>query len=66
MSKIKGLKSLGGANVIVTPNKNTTPNGSQKWKDTMKEFMQDTMPYLKQYYQRNNSKSGFAADKNVL
>jgi len=34
-----------------------------KWKDTMEEFVNDTMTYLRQYYLRNNSESGFSADK---
>ena len=32
----------------------------------MKDFVQDTMSYLKQYHQRNNSESGFAADNKML
>jgi transposase len=50
----------------VIPKKNATLNGSQKWKDTMKEFVVDTMSYLEQYHQRSNSESGFAADKKML
>ena len=35
-------------------------------KDTLKEFVVDTMSYLEQYHQRSNSESGFAADKKML
>ena len=32
----------------------------------MKDFVENTMPYLAQYHQRSNSESGFAADKKML
>jgi len=51
------------AKVYVIPRKNATLNGSWKWKDTMEDFVNDTMTYLRQYYLRNNSESGFSADK---
>ena len=31
-----------------------------------KEFDENTMPYLNQYYKRRNSESGFAADKKMI
>ena len=46
--------------------KSDTLNGSQKWKYTMREFVQNTMEYLEQYHQRSNSEAGFAADKKML
>jgi len=52
------MDKLGNTKVFVIPKRNATLNGSQKWKDTMK--------YLEQYHQRNNSESGFAADKKTL
>ncbi len=60
------MDTLGDAKVFVIPKKNATLNGSQKWKSTMKEFVEDTMEYLEQYHQRSNSESGFAADKKML
>jgi len=60
------MDKLGNTKVFVTPKKNATLNGSQKWKDTMKEFVENTMNYLEQYHQRSNSESGFAADKKML
>ncbi|MCZ7392941.1 MAG: ISNCY family transposase, partial [Candidatus Methanoperedens sp.] len=36
---------------------------SWKWKDTMEEFIDNTIIYLGQYFLRNNSESGFSADK---
>jgi transposase len=54
---------FGKAKVYIIPKKNATLNGSWKWKDTMEEFVNDTMNYLGQYFLRNNSESGFSADK---
>ncbi len=54
---------FGKAKVYVIPRKNATLRGSWKWKDTMEEFVNDTIPYLGQYFLRNNSESGFSADK---
>ncbi|MHB2036666.1 MAG: ISNCY-like element ISFac3 family transposase [Nitrososphaerales archaeon] len=52
--------------VFLIPRKNSTLNGSWKWKETMKEFITNTMQYLEQYHKRSNSESGFAADKKML
>lgn len=60
------VDSLGGAKVFVIPKSNATMHGSWKWKETMKEFVTNTMRYLEQYYRRENSESGFAADKKML
>jgi len=49
--------------VYVMPKKDATLNGSQKWKDTMKEFVTDTYQYLKEYYKREYSE---AADKKLF
>jgi transposase len=32
----------------------------------MRDFVENTMPYLEQYHQRSNSESVFAADKKML
>jgi transposase len=50
----------------VIPKSNATLNGSWKWKETMIEFVKDTMRYLEQYHQRSNSESGFSADKKMF
>ena len=60
------MEKLGKTKVFVIPKKNSTLNRSLKWKNTMKEFVQNTMPYLEQYHKRSNSESGFAADKKML
>lgn len=60
------VDQFGKAKVFVIPKKNATLNGSWKWKDTMKEFVTNTIQYLEQYHKRSNSESGFAADKKML
>ena len=64
------VDSFGDAKVFVIPKSNATLNGSWKWKwkwkDTMKEFVTNTVSYLEQYYRRSNSESGFSADKKML
>jgi Transposase len=52
--------------VYVIPKKDATLNGSQKWKDTMKEFITNTFHYLEEYYKRENSEAGFSADKKLF
>jgi len=52
--------------VYIIPKKDATLNGSQKWKDTMREFVTDTYQYLKEYYKRENSEAGFSADKKLF
>ena len=54
---------FGDAKVYIIPRKNATIRGSWKWKETMEDFVKNTVPYLEQYYLRNNSESGFSADK---
>ena len=60
------MDNLGRTKVFVIPKKNATLNGSQKWKDTMKDFVLHAMTCLEEYHQRSNSESGFAADKKML
>jgi Transposase len=52
--------------VYIIPKKDATLNGSQKWKDTMREFVTDTYQYLKEYYKRENSEARFSADKKLF
>jgi transposase len=60
------LDKLGDTKVFVIPKRNATLNGSRKWKDTMRDFVLNTIPYLEQYHHRSNSESGFAADKKMI
>ena len=49
--------------IYILPKSNTTIHGSKKWHNIWKSIMYDTMGFLKEYYKRENSESGFAADK---
>jgi transposase len=49
--------------IYVIPKKKCNVGWFMKWADTMEEFVNDSMTYLRQYYLRNNSESGFSADK---
>lgn len=51
---------------FLIPRKNSTLNGSWRWKDAMIEFVRNTMKYLEGYHQRSNSEAGFAADKKMF
>lgn len=52
--------------LFLIPRKNSTLNGSWRWKEAMIEFVRNTMSYLEQYHRRSNSESGFAADKKMF
>jgi transposase len=52
--------------VYVIPRSNATLNGSWRRKEVMIDFVKNTTEYLEQYYRRENSESGFAADKKML
>ena len=43
---IPTMSILFGGKVYIIPKRNFTLKGSQKWKDIMKEFVQNTMVYL--------------------
>lgn len=49
--------------VYIIPKKNASVKGSLKWKNTMKEYVRNTLAYLEEYYKRENSESGFSQDK---
>jgi transposase len=51
---------------FLIPRKNSTLNGSWRWKEAMIEFVKNTMKYLEDYHQRSNSEAGFAADKKMF
>jgi len=45
------------------PKTNATIRGSWAWKRMLYHFVKDPIGYLEEYYQRNQSESGFAEDK---
>ena len=60
------VSRFGDAKVYVIPKKNATTGGSEAWRRSMRSFVEATDGYLKEYYRRNNSESGFSADKRML
>jgi len=52
--------------VYIIPRKNSKLGHGTEWLETMKRFLEDTMNYLKEYFQRVNSENGFAQDKKLF
>ena len=48
------MYTLGNSRVSVILKKISTLNGSQKWKDKMKEYVRKTMTNQEPYHQRSN------------
>jgi len=42
---------------------NSRISGRSRQKDIIRRFMDDTMDYLREYFMRNASESGFSSDK---
>jgi len=55
-----------GSKVYIIPKKNVELGNGLKWNDTMKDFLLNTMDYLREYFKRNNSESGFSSDKKMF
>ena len=55
--------AFGDAKVYLIPKRNVTLRGSKKWKNMLRSFLTGTFAYLKEYFRRNNSESGFSSDK---
>ena len=66
------MYNLGITRVFVMPKKNATLNGSLKWKDTMKDFALNPMPYLEEYqgmevvYRKNNLLMGIQSFRGLV
>jgi len=56
-------EAFGDIEVILIPKKNTTVRGPLKWKDMLQYLITDPISYLEDYFQRNQSESGFSEDK---
>lgn len=56
-------EKLGKVKFYIIPKKNATVRGSWEWKRMLEKFVQDTKAFLTEYFQRNQSESGFAEDK---
>lgn len=63
-SYVKYLEEkLGKIDFYIIPKSNATVRGSWEWKRMLYRFAKDIMTFLTEYYQRNQSESGFAEDK---
>lgn len=51
--------------IYIIPKKNATIKGSSSWKQIITRFVEDPIFHLREYYKRNNSESGFSADKRM-
>ena len=59
------LKDFPDAKIYIIPKKNATIRGPKEWKEILVRFIEDIFSYLSEDYQRNNSESGFSADKRM-
>lgn len=53
----------GGTSLYVIPKNNATIKGPYAWKDMVKDFMFYPFLFLREYFRREHSESGFSADK---
>ena len=52
-----------GVKITVIPKSNATIKGDWEWKRILFDFVTDPISYLEDYFQRNQSESGFSEDK---
>lgn len=60
------INKFHGCKIYFIPKKNVTMQNGLFWNERLTEFVEDTFGYLKEYFKRNNSESGFAEDKKLL
>lgn len=60
------VNSFPGTNVYIIPKKNVKLGHGIHWYETMKSFVENTTAYLEEYYKRENSESGWSADKKMF
>jgi transposase len=52
--------------LYILPRRNTTINGPPRWQRIFRRMMRNPTDYVRQYYKRELSESGFSADKRTL
>ena len=57
------VEKFGKLALYLIPKANATVEGPWEWKRMLARFVADTLKYLEEYYQRNQSESCFAEDK---
>jgi len=60
------VDKFSNSKVYIIPKINATIRGSPNWKKVLKDFIEDTMNFLKEYYRRENSESGISKDKKMF
>ena len=54
-----------GTTTYIIPKKNAKIKGPHAWKQIIVNFIEHPFSYLREYYKRNNSESGFSVDKRM-
>ena len=49
--------------IFLIPKRNSRIRGRRNWREIIRRFMDDPMNYLREYFRRNASESGFSSDK---
>lgn len=52
--------------IYIIPRADAKLGHGNHWYEIMKDFVQNTMNYLEEYFKRNNSESGWASDKKMF
>lgn len=65
-SNPKDINSYRGCEIYFIPKKNVTMGNGLFWNERLTEFVEDTFGYLREYFKRNNSESGFGSDKKLF
>lgn len=60
------VKELKDMKIYIIPRKNAKVGHGDKWLNIMKDFVDNTWDYLKEYYKRNLSENGFSVDKKIF
>ena len=60
------VKELKGIKMFIIPRSNAKLGHGEDWLKVMKEFVDKTMEYLREYYKRNLSENGFGVDKKMF
>ena len=56
-------ETLGNVKMYILPKKNIATVGVGEWGRMISAFVNDTKAFLREYFQRNQSESGFSEDK---
>jgi len=49
--------------IFLIPKKNSHISGRRNWREKIRRFTEDPLNYLREYFRRNTSGSGFSSDK---